>query len=171
MATLSLLALHDIDMAAKKQTMKMIEDIKKMRLNVLIDLGSTHNFLDLAVAKQLGCPIQITDMQKVLVANGEKMDCTSMAKKFGWLMQEKNFEARVFLMPLKGCELILGIEWLNIMRVIKWDFPNLSMEFVWMGETIILKAENQEEAKWKEGEKLTLHNKVGLWMLSQECAH
>lgn len=70
-------------------------------------------------------------------------------------------------MPLKGCELILGMEWLNITGVIKWDFPNRTMEFVWNGETIILRAKNQEEVGWKEGRKLTLQNMVGLWMLQQ----
>lgn len=50
------------------------------------------------------------ESQKVLVANGDKMDCNSIVKEFGWTMQGNNFKARVLLMPLKGYEFILGIE-------------------------------------------------------------
>lgn len=54
MSTLSSLALHGIEVATKNQTMKIFGYIKKRRLNVLIDSGSTHNFMDLTVAKQMG---------------------------------------------------------------------------------------------------------------------
>lgn len=42
--TLSLHALHDIELTEKNQTMKMVGYVKKRRLNVLVDSGSTHNF-------------------------------------------------------------------------------------------------------------------------------
>lgn len=59
-ATLSLHDLHDIEIATKNQTMKLVRYVKKRRLNILIDSGSTHNFCDLSVAKQVGCSIQKT---------------------------------------------------------------------------------------------------------------
>lgn len=75
-----------------------------------IDSGSTHNFLDLTVAKQIGCSGQRITAQEILVANGERMSCSAIVKEFVWTMQGTSFEANVLLMPLKGCEMILGME-------------------------------------------------------------
>lgn len=55
MATLSLNALHGMDVTLENQTIKLVGYFKNKKLNVLIDSRSTHNFLDLTVAKQVGC--------------------------------------------------------------------------------------------------------------------
>lgn len=99
--------------------MKLVGYFKKRKLNVLIDSGSTHKFLDLFVAKQVGCSSQKIAAQKVLVADGDRTNCSAMVKGFMWTMQDKRFEATVLLMPFWKCELILGMEWLNVMGVIK----------------------------------------------------
>lgn len=120
--------------------MKLVGYQKKKRLNVLIDSLSIHNSLDLLVAKQGGCLVQRIVTPKVLITIGDNMICSFMIKEFGWPMQGRGYEANVLLMPLRGCELILGIERLNIMRVIKWDFPNRTVEFVRKGETVLLRS-------------------------------
>lgn len=56
MVELSLHALHGLEMSKDNITMKLNGYYKKKRLSILIDLKSTHNFLDLTTAKQLGCP-------------------------------------------------------------------------------------------------------------------
>lgn len=114
-AELSLHALHGLEMSLENQTMKLIGYYKKRRLNILIDSKSTHNFLDLAVAKQLGCSLQRVITQRVMVANDNHMECIARIKGFVWTMQGKQFEANVLLMPLNGSELIIGVEWLNAM--------------------------------------------------------
>lgn len=52
LATLSLHVIHGVDKTRRNQTMKMVGYVKKKRLNVLIDSGSTYNFMDLVVAKR-----------------------------------------------------------------------------------------------------------------------
>lgn len=53
--------------------MKLVGHFKKRKLNILIDSSSTHNFLDLAVAKQVGCNAKRIGEQKVMIANGDQM--------------------------------------------------------------------------------------------------
>lgn len=38
--------------------------------------------------------------------------------------------ANHILLPLGGCDIVLGVQWLKILRPIKWDFTHLSMQFV-----------------------------------------
>lgn len=71
------------------------------------------------MAKQIGCVTKPTPIQRVMVANGEKMACSVRNRRFAWEMQGQAFEANVLLMPSKGFELILGIEWLKSLRMVK----------------------------------------------------
>ncbi|KAG8369270.1 hypothetical protein BUALT_Bualt15G0134000 [Buddleja alternifolia] len=55
------------------RTMKVHGSTKGKTIHILIDTGSTHNFLDMEVAKKLGCPIIATEPFPVSIANGNKL--------------------------------------------------------------------------------------------------
>lgn len=99
----SLHALHEVEMHSTNRTMKLVGIYKKKNLNILVDSGSTHNFLDAQVAKRVRCTLQII--------NG----CAN--------------HVDVLIMPIKGCQLILGMEWLKSFRIVKRDFQKMKMEF------------------------------------------
>lgn len=44
-----------------------------------------------------------------------------------------------FLLPLEGCDAILGTQWLRELGPIWWDFAKLLMNFHWRGRSISLK--------------------------------
>ena len=54
------ISVYAIDGVAAKsyQTMKVIVTVNKKPLHILIDSGSTHNFLDVRVAKKLDCKVE-----------------------------------------------------------------------------------------------------------------
>ena len=52
------------------QTMRVIGVHSRTPLHILLDSGSTHNFLDLYVARKLGCTIEQTPLQSVTIADG-----------------------------------------------------------------------------------------------------
>ena len=47
-----------------------------------------------------------------------------------WSMQEKEFQVDLRLIPLGGCDMVLGIQWPVELGPILWDFKNLRMEFI-----------------------------------------
>ncbi|KAF5447056.1 hypothetical protein F2P56_032635 [Juglans regia] len=53
------------------KTMRVLGHIKKRRLTILIDSGSTYNFVDTAVASKCGLTIQQSDPLQVRIANGD----------------------------------------------------------------------------------------------------
>ena len=55
--------------------MRVIGFNGKRPLHLLLDSGSTYNFLDRVVASQLGCEIQIGAQMKVTVADDSQMNC------------------------------------------------------------------------------------------------
>ncbi|GJU98651.1 reverse transcriptase [Tanacetum coccineum] len=53
------------------QTMRVKGHVKKHVLHILVDCGSTHNFLDLHAAKRMGCNLSRMCPLQVSVANGQ----------------------------------------------------------------------------------------------------
>ena len=49
--------------------------IGKKTLHILIELGSTYNFLDEQIERKLGCKLEPITKQCVAIANGNSMQC------------------------------------------------------------------------------------------------
>ena len=98
------------------QTMKVVGMFKRHSLYILIDSGSTHNFLDLAIAKRLGCDMRGMVPLQIFVANYSKLVSSSMCKDFKWLINEDEFQANMMVVALGSCEMILGVQWLSVIQ-------------------------------------------------------
>ena len=75
----------------------------------------------------------------VAVADGTKIASTMTFKHLTWSMQGKEFKAYMRLIPLGGCDMVLGIQWLAQLGLILSNFKNLRMEFSWNGKKMVLR--------------------------------
>ncbi|XP_070017897.1 uncharacterized protein [Nicotiana sylvestris] len=115
----------------------------KKPLLILIDTGSTHNFINSGLVKQLRCPATTTCSQIVAAANGSGMKVDKVCR-LSWLLQGAEFEANFMLLPLANYDVVLGIEWLVTLGDIKMNFKKLTMEFFYKKIKHVLRgAENQ----------------------------
>lgn len=73
------------------KTMSISRPVKGKAIKILIDTGSTPNFIDLETAKRSGCYLTQTQPFSVSVADGNKMHSGSMCKGFEWKMQGVQF--------------------------------------------------------------------------------
>ena len=80
------LSLHALEGTFNYQTMRINGSVRKKMLSVLIDTDSIHNFISYGVAFRLGCILETVPVLKVLAANGEKLKCNEVCKKFTWCM-------------------------------------------------------------------------------------
>ena len=119
-----LVSVHAIVGATSHQTMQIRGNIKKKVNIILIDFRSTHNFLDVTVVKHTGCVIQQNKPLMVVMADGTKIASMATCKQLVWSMQDKEFKSNMRLIPLGGCDMVLGIQWLAQLRPILWDFKN-----------------------------------------------
>jgi len=133
---LSLSALNGI---STYHTMRVTGNIKSSPLHILIDSGSTHNFLDISIAKKLHCEIRRIPPLQVMVANDHQLQCSSMCKNFGLTLMGKSFSADVILVSLGSCEMVLGVQWLSGLEPILWDFEKLRMGFTYEGKRVVLR--------------------------------
>ncbi len=80
-------------------------------------------------------------------------------------MQGHVFRTDLFLLPLAGCDVVLGIQWLRTLGPILWDFTELKMEFQFNLVSCTLKGLKQgPHMSWEEGDsfKLPKHEQKGL---------
>ncbi|KAF7124493.1 hypothetical protein RHSIM_Rhsim12G0205800 [Rhododendron simsii] len=136
------------------RTMRIQGNVKKKLIIILIDSGSTHNFLNLEVIKRAGVQTTETDPLPVSVADGTKMISTALCKGFKWEMQGADFQADMRVLQLKGCDMVLGIQWLATLGPVKWDFKNLCMDFTLNGRRHVLRGGKKEVSQVVGPEKM-----------------
>jgi len=73
------------------QIMRVTGHIGRKSIQILVDLGSTHNFVGLKLAQRLGCKMEPIQLQSISVADGSKLKCTYIYRKFTWRLQGTKF--------------------------------------------------------------------------------
>lgn len=107
-------------------TMRVTGTIGTRTLNILVDTGRYHNFISEKFRKVLSYRIKAIDPLQVTVADGGKIQGSKFVENFEWTMQGHDFIAYVILFPLVGCDLILGMQWLQNLGSIMWDCSSLT---------------------------------------------
>ncbi|GJZ92195.1 reverse transcriptase, partial [Tanacetum coccineum] len=132
----------------------------KNTLHILVDCGSTNNFLDLKTVKNLGCQFENTTPLQVSVANSQHMMTYYKCKNFQWNSGGKTFTSDVMLLPLGGCEMVLGIQWLATLEDIQCNFKNLTMKFEYKGRRMVLRGTKNTIIHWMQGKNATKSGQI-----------
>ncbi|GJV14851.1 gypsy/ty3 retroelement polyprotein, partial [Tanacetum coccineum] len=153
------------------QTMRVIGLVAKgHKLHILVDSGSTHNFLDVNMAKRLGCKIWSTCPLRVSIVGGSEIVTVGECKDFQWRLYGQTFITGVMFLPLRGCDMVLGIQWLSTLGDIKWNFQQLKMEFLYNNNKVCLRGTNKTVTHWldarKQIEKLDTTGQAELIMMT-----
>ncbi|KAL4285207.1 hypothetical protein GQ457_16G013510 [Hibiscus cannabinus] len=118
--------------------MKLHIRIGGVQCIALLDSGSTHNFISLAMVKRAGLGMSRRKQLKVSVADGNVMGTLGECPGVTWEVQNQRFKTDFLVLPLKNCDVVLGIQWLSQLGSINWNFSALKMEFSWKGQQICL---------------------------------
>jgi hypothetical protein len=57
------------------QTLKLIGYIKNRKVIILVDSGSTHNFIHRHISQEVNCYICVINNFQIMIANGGSMKC------------------------------------------------------------------------------------------------
>ena len=105
---------------------------------MLIDSGSTHNFLKPPLAERLGLSVQAITPFRVYIGNGDFLTCRFLCPKVPINMQGHEFLLDFFLLPIEGPDVVFGIQWLQSLGRISMDYSEMTMEFKWERQSVIL---------------------------------
>ena len=106
------ISLHALSGIATPYTMRVTGLIDGRQLHILIDNGSTHNFVNSRVAKKLRCRLVTTSVFEVMVANGERLRYDEIFLAVPLEIQGYWFETSMYPLQLQGSDAVLGMQWL-----------------------------------------------------------
>ncbi|XP_006584211.2 uncharacterized protein [Glycine max] len=123
------------------ETLRLVGHISSHPILVLIDSGSTHNFIQDQLVAQLGLPCRPTTPLKVLVGNGQHLQCHTTCDSTTIDLQQHSFAVDLYVLPIAGANVILGVQWLQSLGPILTDYTKLSMQFFHDGRIVELQGD------------------------------
>ena len=120
---------HALAGLSTPQTLNIVGYIKKQKVIVLIDSGSTYNFIYKILVEHLNCFVYLVTNFQVLVANGGSIDFVGKHHYIELSIGEYNLEIPMYVIPIGGVDVVLGIQWLRTLGTIYTNYNELFMRF------------------------------------------
>jgi predicted aspartyl protease len=94
----------------------------------LLDTGSSHNFIDVGVARRAGLRLRERRNIPVAVANGDRAASTGKALAQTVLIGGETFVLDLYAPP-GDYDMVLGVQWLGTLGTVLWDFARRTIAF------------------------------------------
>ena len=133
------ISLHALSGHTAPETLRMTGRISTQSVVILIDGGSTHNFVQARLVKTFGLTPQSTPTLRVLVGNGNEVVCSQVCLAVTIHLQGHSFTVDLHVLPLCGADIVLGVQWLKSLRPVLTYYNDLTMKFLHQGQLIELK--------------------------------
>ena len=159
------ISIHALVGSPNPKTMRFLGHICGRAVVILVDTGSTHNFMDPSVIQRAHLPSNPTEGLSVKVANGQAVRSEGSCAAVPLHMQGNLYTIDFYILTLGGCDIVLGVQWLQTLGPILWDFSRLQMEFSVWDKPRKLQGMSPTGISLVEGEKfgkVSRQNKRGL---------
>ncbi|KAH7529512.1 hypothetical protein FEM48_Zijuj05G0191900 [Ziziphus jujuba var. spinosa] len=127
------ISLQAITGAMRPQTFYVTRVIKNWDVTVLIDGGSTHNFIDQALVKRLGLPMDGTSKLPIMMANGDCIECSGSCLGLTLIIQNCPVHSDFYVLPVVAIQVVLGVQWLGTLGPIETNYRKLTMKIKMKG--------------------------------------
>jgi hypothetical protein len=132
------ISLHALSGISAPQTLNIKGYIKHKSVVVLIDSGSTHNFIHRRLAEEIHCFVCPVSNFQILIANGGTMKCGGHCENVKLQMGDYHLKTHMFSISMGGCDIVLGVEWIHTLGPITMDYQELYMSFTQEAHTYTL---------------------------------
>jgi hypothetical protein len=123
------ISLNDLTAFSALQTLKLISYIKYQKVIILVESGSTHNFIHHHIAQETHCYIHAINNFKIMIVNGFSMKCGGHCENVCLQIGDYHLKSHMFSIDMGGCDIVLGADWLRTLGPILMDFKALTMQF------------------------------------------
>ena len=121
------------------QTINTEGHIKKKKVIVLIDSRSTHNSIHCKITKELNCFLYPAPKFQVMVASGGTINFSRKCHNIKLFMGEYVLNSPMLSIPMGGADVVLGVQWLQSLGTIAFNFQELFMKFSVEGKEVELR--------------------------------
>ncbi|XP_042051252.1 uncharacterized protein LOC121796474 [Salvia splendens] len=135
--------IYALDGKYRAESIELQGSIGASPVLVLVDTGSTHDFLHPRIAEKLALPLQQIRPFRVYVGSGQSIICSHASISTRLVIQNQVFLVDLHILPVHGPDVILGMAWLKSLRRVTNDFEQGTLEFVRDGKQVCLKIDSQ----------------------------
>eukprot|EP00253_Pinus_taeda_P034864 PITA_34864 len=121
------------------QTINIEGHIKKKKVIVLVASGSTHNFIHCKIEKELNCFLYPAPECQVMVTSGGTIHFSRKCHNIKLSMGEYVLNIPIISIPMGGVDVVLGVQWLQSLGRIAFNFQELFMKFCVEGKEVELR--------------------------------
>lgn len=132
------ISLEAITSICNAQTMQLEEDWNGKQVLVSIDSGSTHSFVASHIVAQVQASMDRKDGLSIKVANREQVRSRGIFWGVSLKLEPNLITTDLFVLPLGGIDVVLGVNWLCTLGPTLWDFVRTQYVFhsTWAGNQI-----------------------------------
>ena len=118
--------------------------INGVTIHILLDSGSSNNFLHPRIANFWKLPIEPAPNFQVLVGNGHLLVIEGLVKQLEVMTQGHYLHLLVYLLPIAGADLVLGTTWLATMGPHILDYSKLTLKYYKDNQYVTLHGERPQ---------------------------
>ncbi|MFS7989117.1 putative nucleotidyltransferase, Ribonuclease H [Helianthus anomalus] len=123
------ISLHAILGKPHPTTMKVQGMLHSTEVLILVDGGSTHNFISEVLVSELKLASQPVEPFGVQIGNGDVIRCGHICKDLAVQVNDLKITQDFHPFSLGGADLVLGIQWLATLNTIQANWKELFMIF------------------------------------------
>ena len=94
------------------RSLRLWGEVERHPCLILIDSGSTHNFIQPAMAEKLNLSIRPTTPFHVYIGNGDTLLSQFICPNVKLCIQGTCFILDLYVLPIKGPDVVMGVQWL-----------------------------------------------------------
>jgi hypothetical protein len=106
----SIISLISLTGFSTPQTLKLIGYIKHQKFIIMVDSGSTHNFIHRRIAQENHCYIHVVKNFQIMIANGGSMKCGGHCENFCVQIGDYHLKSHMFSIDMGSCDIVLGAD-------------------------------------------------------------
>lgn len=128
-ANLAEISFHAILGKSDGTTMKLQGKIGSREVLILVDSGSTHNFVTENIVEDLKLPIQFVPSFGVQIGNGDVIRCNRICCNVEVQLPGLIIKQNYFPFSIGGADLVLGIQWLASLNTVQANWNEMFLMF------------------------------------------
>jgi hypothetical protein len=119
------------------RTMHIHVHIAGTLLVALLDMRSTHNFIDTDAATRAGLALLGSSGLRVAVANGDRVTSPGCCRNLSMPIGNKQFIIDCYGLSIGSYDMVLGVQWLKSLGPVLWDFASRTIAFMRNGHHVL----------------------------------
>lgn len=142
METIWKISLNALEGKFHPSTLRVRGEHKGKEVIVFIDSGSNNNFIRPSAMSVLRLKEVPTAAFKVGTSSGVILQCHNKCDRTPFKIQGIHFEIGLYVLEIKGANIVLGVQWLIELGDVVTNYRNLTMQFYYKGGQVTISGDD-----------------------------